>query len=51
MLTAKFGMSAKQAGRPALKHKIKRFPFVSDRGIVAIVTATDLVDAYQGGFT
>jgi hypothetical protein len=49
-LTAKFGISANQAGRPLVKHKIKEFPFVHYRDIVAMVSAADLADAYQRGW-
>jgi len=49
VLTAKLGISAKQAGRLMIKHKIKRLPLVSDKDIVAMITARDLVEAYQRG--
>jgi CBS domain-containing protein len=49
VLTANFGISAKEAGKLMIKNKIKRLPLVHEGEIVAMVTARDLVEAYQRG--
>jgi len=49
VMTAKLGIGAKDAGKLMIKHKIKRLPLVQDEKIVAMVTARDLVEAYQRG--
>ena len=50
VVTAKLGIGAKDAGKIMLKNKIKRLPLVDkDSKIVAMVTARDLVEAYQEG--
>jgi CBS domain-containing protein len=49
VLTGKLGISAKEAGKLMIKHKIKRLPLVRGGEIVAVVTARDLVEAYQRG--
>ena len=45
--TAKLGIGAKEAAKIMLAHKIKRLPLTKGRKIVAVVTARDLVEAFQ----
>lgn len=49
VITAKLGISAREAGKLMLKHKIKRLPLTRYGKIVAMVTARDLVEAYVQG--
>lgn len=49
IMTAKLGIGAKQAAKIMLPRKIKRLPLTKDGKIVAMVTARDLVEAFQRG--
>jgi CBS domain-containing protein len=49
VVTAKLGIGGKEAARILLSRKIKRLPLTRDGKVVAMVTARDLVEAYQGG--
>ncbi len=50
VITGKLSMGAKGASELMMTHKIKRLPLTSRGKIVAIVTARDLVEAFQKGF-
>ena len=45
--TAKIGIGAREAAKIMLAHKIKRLPLTKNGEIVAMVTARDLVEAFQ----
>lgn len=49
VVTAKVGIGAKDAARIMFSHKIKRLPLTKGNAIVAMVTARDLVEAFQRG--
>lgn len=47
VVTAKVGIRASEAGRLMFAHKIKRLPLTKGGRIAAMVTARDLVEAFQ----
>jgi CBS domain-containing protein len=47
--TAKLGIGAKDAAKIMFSHKVKRLPLTRSGKIVAMVTARDLVEAFQRG--
>ncbi len=47
VITAKVGIGANEAARLMFAHKIKRLPLTKGDRIVAMVTARDLVEAFQ----
>jgi CBS domain-containing protein len=49
VVTARLGIGAKDAGKMMFAHKIKRLPLANGDKIVAMVTARDLVEAFQRG--
>jgi CBS domain-containing protein len=49
VVTAKLGIGAKDAAKMMFSRKIKRLPLVKGDKIVAMVTARDLVEAFQRG--
>lgn len=49
VVTAKIGIGANEAGRLMFAHKIKRLPLMKGEKIAAMVTARDLVAAFQRG--
>jgi CBS domain-containing protein len=49
VITAKVGIGANEAGRLMFAHKIKRLPLMKENRIAAMVTARDLVAAFQRG--
>ncbi|HEX2013981.1 MAG TPA: CBS domain-containing protein [Nitrososphaera sp.] len=49
LVTAKQGIGAKDAAKIMLSHKIKRLPLTKGKEVVAMVTARDLVEAFQRG--
>ncbi len=49
VVTAKVGVGANEAGRLMFAHKIKRLPLTKGERIAAMVTARDLVSAFQRG--
>ena len=49
VVSSKLGIRAKTAGRTMLSRKIKRLPLTKGGSVVAMVTARDLVEAFQRG--
>lgn len=49
IVTAKLGISAKDAAKVMFSHKIKRLPLMKGDEVVAMVTVRDLVEAFQRG--
>lgn len=49
LITSKLGIGAKDAAKLMIANKIKRLPLVREGRIVAMVTARDLIEAYQRG--
>jgi CBS domain-containing protein len=49
VITTKIGVGANEAGRLMFAHKIKRLPLLKEDRVVAMVTARDLVEAFQRG--
>lgn len=49
VITTKFGVGANEAARLMFAHKIKRLPLMKEDRVVAMVTARDLVEAFQSG--
>lgn len=49
LVSSKLGIGAKTAGRIMLSRKIKRLPLTKEGRVVAMVTARDLVEAFQRG--
>ena len=49
VIRAKVGIGANEAARLMFAHKIKRLPLTKGNRIVAMVTARDLVEAFQSG--
>jgi CBS domain-containing protein len=49
VITEKMGIGAKDAAKLMLSNKIKRLPLTKGKEIVAMVTARDLVEAFQRG--
>jgi CBS domain-containing protein len=49
VVTAKLGIGAKDAAKIMFSHKIKRLPLTKGDKVVAMVTARDLVEAFQRG--
>lgn len=49
LVTANVGIGAKEAAKIMFSHKIKRLPLTRGDDIVAMVTARDLVEAFQRG--
>jgi CBS domain-containing protein len=49
MVTAKLGIGAKDAAKIMFSRKIKRLPLTKGDEVVAMVTARDLVEAFQRG--
>lgn len=49
VVTSKLGIRAKAAGKIMLSRKIKRLPLTEEGRVVAMVTARDLVEAFQRG--
>jgi CBS domain-containing protein len=49
VVTAKLGIGAKDAAKVMFSHKIKRLPLTKGDEVVAMVTAKDLVEAFQRG--
>jgi CBS domain-containing protein len=47
IVTANIGIGASQAGRIMVDNKVKRLPLKKGEQLVAIVTARDIVEAYQ----
>ncbi len=47
VVTAKVGIAANEAARLMFAHKIKRLPLTKRERVVAMVTARDLVEAFQ----
>jgi CBS domain-containing protein len=51
LLTVKEGITAKAAASIMAANNIKRLGLVQDSSLVGIVTARDLVDAYQSSYS
>jgi CBS domain-containing protein len=49
IITAKVGIGANEAGKLMFAHKLKRLPLMKKDRVVAMVTARDLVEAFQSG--
>ena len=49
VVTARLGIGARDVARIMLAHKIKRLPLTKGGKVVAMVTARDLVEAFQRG--
>ena len=49
LVTSKLGIGGKDAAKLMLSHKIKRLPLTKEGRVVAMVTARDLVEAFQSG--
>ena len=49
VITTKVGIGANEAGRLMFAHKVKRLPLLKGDRVVAMVTARDLVEAFQRG--
>jgi CBS domain-containing protein len=47
LVTAKLGIGASEVGRLMFANKIKRMPLIKNQKLVAIVTARDVVEAFQ----
>lgn len=49
VVTARLGIGAKESAKIMFSHKIKRLPLTKGDEVVAMVTARDLVEAFQRG--
>jgi CBS domain-containing protein len=50
LITAKYGITASQAADMMAQNRIKRLGLIKNNSLTAIVTARDIVDAYQSTY-